>query len=216
MKIDNSTAIAYINKMGGTKYQQLNDVAYDIWASCELRRLWIFATYIPSKENTEADMASRVDNIDIEWELSPQAFREIWNRFGEMEVDLFATRKNSKCKYFCSWHKDPEALCIDAFTFKWDSLNFFAFPPFSLILRTLRKIQIDQACGVLVVPDWRAQPWYPLWLSMLQSPPIFFQPAADLLIAPCRSIQHPLAGKLTLMAGRLSGKLKRDAVSRRT
>ena len=102
LKIDNSTAIAYINKMGGTKYQQLNDVAYDIWARCELRRLWIFATYIPSKENTEADMASRVDNIYIEWEISPQALRKIWNRFGEMEVDLFATKKNSKCKYFCS------------------------------------------------------------------------------------------------------------------
>lgn len=216
LKIDNSTAIAYINKMGGTKYRHLNDLACEIWSWCEPRQIWLFATYIPSRENTDADMASRVENVDTEWELAPRAFSEISERFGNLEVDLFASRFNSKCRFFCSWHKDPEALCIDAFTLDWEPLNFYAFPPFSLILKTLRKIQVDQACGIVVVPDWRAQPWYPLWLSLLQSPPIFFQPSLDLLSDPYRRTQHPLAGKLSLMAGKLSGMPIRGAESRTT
>ena len=215
LKIDNSTAIAYLNKMGGTKYQYLNRVAYDVWSWCEQRQLWLFATYIPSKENTEADLASRVINIDTEWELADWAYAEIVDSFGAPEMDLFASRNNAKCERFCSWHKDPEAFCVDAFTFKWDSFYFFAFPPFSLILKTLRKIQIDQACGIVVVPEWHAQPWYPLWLALLESEPLVFQPSTDLLLAPCRTLQHPLAGKLRLMAGRLSGRLTNDAGSKR-
>ncbi|XP_043499927.1 uncharacterized protein LOC122522709 [Polistes fuscatus] len=128
LRVDNSTAIAYINKMGGTKYEYLNDLTYEIWEWCEQRNLWLFASYIPSKDN-EADEASRI------------------------------------------------------------------------------------ACGILVVPNWCGQPWYPLWLSLLDSEPIIFHPDVNLLRSPCRKIQHPLAQKMSLMAARLSGKLSSNEVS---
>ncbi|XP_057335113.1 uncharacterized protein LOC130673915 [Microplitis mediator] len=210
LKIDNSTAIAYINRMGGIKYQNLNNVTRDIWSWCEQRNLWLFATYIPSIENVIADSASRINNIDTEWELAPWAFRQIYNLFGQPQIDLLASVNNKKCVDYCSWHRDPEAFCIDAFTIKWDTFYIYAFPPFSLILKTLRKIQVDQACGIVVVPEWFTQPWYPLWLSLLIQPPIIFKPSDNLLLDPCRRLQHPLAGKLTLMAGRLSGKLSKN------
>lgn len=210
LKIDNSTAIAYINKMGGIRFPGLSKLAADIWSWCEERRLWVFATYIPSRDNTEADMASRVEKIDIEWVLSPTAFNTITRQFGYPDIDLFASSRNTKCEAFCSWHKDPHAVCIDAFSLDWGSLHFYAFPPFSLILKTLKKIQNDQACGVVVVPDWCAQPWYPLWLSLLEMPPVRLQPSRDLLLSPDRKTQHPLADKLALLAGRLSGRLTKD------
>ena len=81
------------------------------------------------KKNTEADKASRVDKIDIKWELSSQAFKEISKRFGEMKVDLFATRENFKCKYFCSWHTDLEAFCIGVFCFFLNCKNLKGVVP---------------------------------------------------------------------------------------
>lgn len=70
LKIDNSTAIAYINKMGGPRYKNLNNITRKIWSWCEERNLWLFAAYIPSQGNVIADAASRSNNIDTEWELA--------------------------------------------------------------------------------------------------------------------------------------------------
>lgn len=60
--------------MGGIKYPKLNAITRKIWQWCEERKLWLFASYIASKENVEADWASRTVNIDTEWELAPWAF----------------------------------------------------------------------------------------------------------------------------------------------
>ncbi|KMQ87633.1 reverse transcriptase and recombinase [Lasius niger] len=145
LRIDNITAVSYINRMGGMKYPKLNAITRKIWQWCEERKLWLFASYIASKENVEADWASRIVNIDTEWELAPWAFQNIISRWSYPKIDLFASRINKKYTRFCSWHHDPEAFCVDVFTLEWTNYKFYAFPPFSLILRVLRKIQQDQA-----------------------------------------------------------------------
>lgn len=193
--------------MGGVQYQKLNQISREIWQWCEARRLWIHASYIRSRENTEADRGSRVKNIDTEWELSAEVFDKIVSRWGTFQIDLFASRNNAKCSKFCSWHRDPEAFVIDAFTLDWKDLNFYAFPPFAMILRVIRKIISDQAQGVVVVPDWHTQPWYPSFTSLLMEPPLVFKPSSHLLLSPCRLIHHPLANKLSLIVGKLSAKV---------
>ncbi|XP_057338526.1 uncharacterized protein LOC130676391 [Microplitis mediator] len=152
LRIDNTTAISYINRMGGIQYPNLNAIARKIWQWCEQRNLWITASYIASKENIEADYGSRIVNPDTEWELADWAFQRIVKKFGTPEIDLFASRTNRKCEKFCSWHRDPDAYCVDAFTMVWADLKFYAFPPFSLILRTLKKIEADQAQGDTSTP----------------------------------------------------------------
>ncbi|XP_008556227.1 uncharacterized protein LOC103577389 [Microplitis demolitor] len=206
LRIDSTTAIAYINRMGGTRYPKLNSIAQRIWSWCETRRLWIFDSYIPSRENTEADQASRMENIDTEWELAPWAYYRLYRELGKSSIDLFASTDNHKCENYCSWFRDPKAFCVNAFTFSYSPIPFYAFPPFSLILRVLRKIVTDQACGVVVVSDWSTQPWYPLWLSLLLGPSVMFKPDDQLFLSPCRKVQHPLAGKLTMLAGLLSAR----------
>ncbi|KYM99507.1 hypothetical protein ALC62_09747, partial [Cyphomyrmex costatus] len=116
----------------------------------------------------------------------------------------FASRTNKKCKTFYSRFPDPDASAVDAFTVSWRNKNFYAFPPFALILRTLRKIMIDQAKGVVVVPLWSSQPWFPLYNSLLTSEPLIFKPSKRLLISPYRNKKHPLASHLSLVAGMLS------------
>lgn len=58
----------------------------------------MFASYIKSADNTEADRGLRVKNMDSEWELADYAFQQAVKRFGEPRIDLFASRSNAKCK----------------------------------------------------------------------------------------------------------------------
>lgn len=205
LRIDNMTAIAYINRMGGVQYEHLNDISRQIWQWCEERQIFIFASYIKSKDNVDADRESRRTNIDTEWELSPKAFYKITQIFGFPEIDLFASRLNAKCTLYVSWKRDPNAYNIDAFTLNWKSHFFYCFPPFSLILKCLRKIINDQASGIIVVPYWPSQAWFPLFLELQSSDPIYFPPSYDLLHSHFRT-QHPLWRSLTLVSCHLSGK----------
>lgn len=48
LHIDNTTAITYINKMGGVRFKHLNELCQEIWHCCETRNLLIHASYIIS------------------------------------------------------------------------------------------------------------------------------------------------------------------------
>lgn len=205
LRIDNTTAIAYINRMGGVQYPALTTVARDIWQWCELRKLFIFASYIGSSMNVEADREYRRLRMETEWELADYAFQAIVSSFGTPDIDLFADRNNKKCSDFVSWRRDPDALAVDAFTISWSRLRFYDFLPFSLILRVLQKIISDNATGLLVVPLWKTQPWFPLFSALLIKEPVIFSPNSNLLISSSRS-PHPLSKNLSLVAGLLSHK----------
>ena len=47
-----------------------------------------------------------------------------------------------------------------------------AFPPVSVTKRVLSKLMQDEAEGILVVPFWSNQVWYPVLFKMLISVPI--------------------------------------------
>ena len=207
LRIDNTTAVAYINKMGGTRFPKLNALAREIWQWAESRNNFLCASYIPSKENCKADALSRLSNDDTEWELSDSAFSKIEHTFGNMDIDLFATRSNKKCDLYCSRFPDPGAVQIDAFTFNWARLKFYAFPPFAVIIKVLKKIKLEKSSGIVVVPNWPNQPWFPLFYELLTEEPLFLKPNRFLLLSPCRRKIHPRAENLELIVGRLSPRL---------
>lgn len=74
---DNSTAVTYINAMGGTKSPSCNQVTYGIWDWCVNNNTWLTATHIARVENTEADKESRLFNDRTEWALKREIFRQI-------------------------------------------------------------------------------------------------------------------------------------------
>ena len=68
------------------------------------------------------------------------------------DIDLFASRINYRLKPYISYKPDPGAVAVDAFiTIQWSQHGFYAFPPFSVIMKTLQKIQQDEATGLLLV-----------------------------------------------------------------
>ncbi|XP_057338489.1 uncharacterized protein LOC130676352 [Microplitis mediator] len=206
LRLDNTTAISSINRAGSVQFPRLSNLSREIWDWCETRKIWIFATYISSKDDFYTDAASRLTNIDTEWELSQNAFNLITQKFDPFSIDLFATYENRKVEKFCSRFPSPESFRIDAFTISWKNEKIYAFPPFALITPTLEKFITDKAEGVIVVPNWPTQPWYPLLHSLLKDPPLVFKPNKKLLISPGRSKTHPLSKTLSLAAVYLSSK----------
>ena len=202
LRLDNTTAVSYINNMGGSKSIDCNEAAKDIWKWCIQRNIWLTAAHLPGKLNVEADHMSRKFNDRTEWMLNPQVFREIAQYFGTPEIDIFASRLNKQVRRYISWLPDPEAEAVDAFTIDWKPLKFYAFPPFCLISKCLQKIQCDGAAGLIVVPNWPTQPWFPLLKNMLVEEPMFIRRRVDLVTQPVTNDPHPLHNQLDLLCCR--------------
>jgi len=79
------------------------------------------------------------------------------------DVDLFASRINHQSPHCVFYRPGPEAIAIDAFSLNWSNLNFYAFPPFSVIPTVLNKLMTEGTQGICVLLDWPTQLWYPKW-----------------------------------------------------
>ncbi|XP_057316824.1 uncharacterized protein LOC130657847 [Hydractinia symbiolongicarpus] len=205
LRLDNTTAVAYITKMGGLHSIACNKLAVEIWEFARTCDVWLSACHIPGVLNTIADYKSRQFQDNIEWSLNVKQFNIISNIFWKFDIDLFASRLNAKCEDYFSLRPDPDAKAVNAFAQTWSNLNFYAFPPFNLIGKVLAKINIDQATGILVVPFWSSQPWFPQAINMLYRTPVLFPPSSRLLFLPGTKRQHPLHQTLSLLMLPVSG-----------
>ena len=202
---DSTTAVTYVNKMGGTKSTKCNELAKEIWAHCIDRNAWISCQHIPGVDNI-ADRPSRKFNDDIEWQLRNDVFQNICRTWDTPEIDLFASRTNHKLKTYCSWKKDPDATFIDAHSLNWRDFKLsYIFPPFSLIPGCLQKLQQDRADSIMVVPLWPQQLWFPQLLRCLIDNPRVLPSTAKILHLAHTEAKHPLSPKLKLIACLVSG-----------
>ena len=208
LQMDNTTAVTYVNNKGGTHSVECNHIAQDIWSWGIQQGNWLSATHIPGVCNGAADHMSRVFHDNTEWKLNPDIFSAICLDMGtgRPNIDLFASRLNYQVIPYVSWMPDPDALAIDAFSIYWSDYFFYAFPPFSQITRVLRKIREDKATGLIVVPSWHTQAWFPLLKLMAVKPPLELPWTDNLLTLPYKEGCHPLGKKLKLAAWHLSGK----------
>ena len=208
LQLDNATAVAYINNMGGTVSCQLTDLAKELWMWALNKDIILTAQHIPGVSNTVADMESRTVHDRSDWMLRPRTFQAIMEAFGPLDVDLFASRLTHQIPRFFSWRPDPLAEAVDALQQDWGLLKGFANPPWCLIGRVLSQVRRQQAQLVLVAPVWRGQTWYPVLLEMLWDFPRLIAPVPDLIQrptgAPMETVPQlavwPVSGKDSLVA----------------
>jgi hypothetical protein len=205
IEVDNTTAVSYINKLGGCRSKPLCSIALRISSWCEERNLSLNAVFIPGISNTLADTESRRPLTSGDWMLSPQSFKSITSIW-VVQVDLFASHWNRQLPQFVSWLPQPQAWRVDAFSLSWKDLAGFCFPPFNLIQFVLSKLLRDEADVVLVTPFWPSQPWFPSAMELSFDAPRILQPRPDLLTSPLGE-RHPLAqsNSFLLVAWMLSG-----------
>ena len=146
-------------------------------------------------------------NENIERMLHLKIFEEICVFFGKPNIDLFATRLNTQLNRFVSWHPDPDAEKINAFSMPWSSEYYYLFPPFSLISRCIQKINNDRTDCLIILPLWPTQIWYSAMLELLIDCPLILPHKQKVLLLPEISKIHPLINQMTLIACRLSGNL---------
>ena len=94
---------------------------------------------------------SRLQNENSEWRLSPIVFERVLKVF----------------------HPDKNAMVVDAFSISWSELNFYAFPPFSLLGAAITKFRHKQCSGIMIMSWWTTQFWFPMMESLLRNFPIF-------------------------------------------
>ena len=132
---DNTTAVSYIRNMGGLKSRVCNEVTRQIIMWCMARHLTLSVSHLPGKPDVEADRVSSIfHKSNTEWSLAPSVFDELWAKWGEPDIDMFASRLNYKVSQYVAWKPDSGAIAIDAFTLDWSRYKLiYCFPPFSLI-----------------------------------------------------------------------------------
>jgi len=75
LQLDNQTAVACINNMGGTVSPQLTDLAKDLWMWALSNNIILSAEHIPGVLNNIADAESRSLTDRTDWKLHPSLFQ---------------------------------------------------------------------------------------------------------------------------------------------
>lgn len=172
------------------------------------------ARHILGKINIVVDSLSRSHIVlQTEWTLSPEALRLIWDIWHRPMVDLFATRFNHRLETYVSPVPDPGAWAVDALSLSWSPLLSYAFPPFPLLGKVIRKARMEQASFILIAPKWPAQLWFPDLLGLTHLPPLQLSLGPRSLLQPRSSVPHAHPQFLSLHANGFCAGL--DAITRR-
>jgi hypothetical protein len=202
---DNTTVVAYINKLGGTKSWNLWKETQLLFKTVQDLRLQLFARFIPGKLNVIADGLSRSGQIlPTEWSLHPNVVKSLFDQLGAPLVDLFATRHNRKCPVFVSPVPDSQAWEVDALSLSWEGMDAYAYPPTQILSHVLQKFRETKRCRlILVAPWWPRQSWFPLLGVLARGPPIELHVSERMLKQPTSQVFHPTPELLALHAWEL-------------
>ena len=170
LRIDNTTAVAYINNLGGTVSRELITLARDLWMWCLERNIQIVAQHLPGVLNQIGDSESRTMIDRTDWQLNPAIFRQINQPIGSgtfclqthcTAPSLFQLAARSLCH---------SKICISTGLVPWEGLSQ---PP--LVSNRSGSISSPEPASTTGAnsPMWKSQPWYPVVLKMLISHPHF-------------------------------------------
>jgi len=198
---DNTTVAAYLKKQGGARSPTLSVRAEEILLFCQEYGITLRARYIPGSLNILADQLSRPHCVlHTEWTLSQSVLTPLWSLWGRPQVDLFATKFNMRLPLYVSPVPDPEAWEIDALSVHWANLDAYAFPPFPIIGKVVRKAELDRPRLILITPGWIGQHWYPDLLRLSHEPPRRLWLAKRSLTQPRSGVPHGNPASLNLHA----------------
>jgi hypothetical protein len=173
LRLDSVVAAATLRHGSGFRLHQ--QVAGQVWHRLAALHVVISGvSWIPSASNP-ADGPSRLflhqrvvqplpwrgDELD-EWGLTGSAFHRLQQQFGVFTVDAFASPAAHWCARF--WTAREDALAQT-----WTGEHLLLVPPLRHIHRALQLLGSHSATGVILVPEWPAQAWWPQLLEVAVS-----------------------------------------------
>ena len=167
---------------GGGPSVAVSRVVEVIWEWCVTEDIALEeVVWVPSESNVEADFESRVVDSD-DWRVGLSVFREAERRWGPHTVDRFASEHNTFLPRFNASRWCPGVEAVDAWAEVWSEENNWAVPPLSRAGAVLALVEEQKACATVVLPNWPAQPWWPLLQRLEVSS--FLITARDLVESP--------------------------------
>ena len=97
------------------------------------------AEYLLGRLNIQADLESRHIKDSSNWMLNQGTFKQINQKWGILEVDLFADRLYTQLPQYISWRPDLLGMATDAFQIKWHKVKGNASPLFLFDNKMLSK-----------------------------------------------------------------------------
>lgn len=107
---DNTTAVAYLNKQGGTVSRSLCHLSLLLWDFCIRENITPIANHLPRVNNSLADAVSRGALSLHELRVDPASLQPVFNRWGVPKIDVFALAENKQCNLFCNRGRQPQVL----------------------------------------------------------------------------------------------------------
>ena len=208
LECDNTTAVNYVNKQGGTRSATLCREAVELHHWLFDRDISVVAVHRPGVNNELADFLSRNRPDPTEWSLHPAIANRLFTRWGRPQLDLFASPLNNKLPLWYSRVEDAAAVGTNALAHRWTGWYVYAYPPINLIPRVLTKIQQDEVEAIVVLPDWPRRGWFNLLLPMAVEQPVKLPIQMDLLSQRLQDkgvLYHPDLQMLQLTAWKLNG-----------
>ena len=204
LQMDNMTAVAHINKMGGTKSKHCCDLAYEIWRWALDHELWLVAEYLPGKDNVTADQLSRKIDNRLEWMLDHNIFLRLCNQLQvQPDIDLFVSAQNTQLEAYMSFTYDEDAAAVNAFNQSWLDYDLpYIFCPFSVIPRVLQRLRLMGGISMMIVPLWLTAPWLTTWCEGCVVEPVLLPRRHRLLKMPGDpDARHSMGNTLQLVCG---------------
>jgi hypothetical protein len=153
---DNTTVMAYINHQGGLVSMSLYIETEKLLLLAESNQWTLLAKHIPGHLNILADALSRRHQaLHTEWTLNMCAVKQLFDKWGDPNVDLFATRMNNRLPVYVSPVQDPLAWQVDALSISWEGLSAYAYPPVKILPQVLEKVHRTRRLRlILIAPKW--------------------------------------------------------------
>ena len=99
---DNTTVVAYINKLGGTRSPTLCYLLWELMLWCIDRKILLSARHVPGKLNSITDALSRRKRVlSTGWAIPVKIAHRLFLHWGELTVDLFTTLHEQKTASLC-------------------------------------------------------------------------------------------------------------------
>jgi hypothetical protein len=161
---DNTTVVQLLRK-GTSRSALLMAELRQVWTLLHTLKVDLVPVYIASADNP-ADFPSR-HSMSAEWTFRPglrQQLHQLSPR--AYTLDPFATQATAMARTFCSLQAEAPCTANDGMCVSWRQQQLFLNPPWDIIPKVLLKIVEDGASGVLIVPRWPSQAWWPLLLRL--------------------------------------------------